>query len=70
MQKRAGTTTRPAVPQGLYDESRREYLCDIKKKINQFKIPPELVLNLDQTPSSYVPVGKSTMAASGVSSVY
>ena len=52
--------------QGLYDESRREYLCDIKKKI---KIPPELVLNSDQTPSSYVPVGKSNMAASGVSSV-
>ena len=38
--KRAGTTARPAVPQGLYDESRREYLCDIKKKVDQWNIPP------------------------------
>jgi hypothetical protein len=67
--KRAGTTARPAVPQGLYDESRREYLCDIGKKVDQWNIPPELVLNSDQTPSSYVSVGKSTMAVSGASSV-
>ena len=67
--KRAGTTARPAVPQGLYDESRREYLCDIIKKVDQWNIPPELVLNSDQTPSSYASVGKSTMAVSGASSV-
>lgn len=67
--KRAGTTSRPAVPQGLYDESRRECLCNIKKKVDQWSIPHELVLNSDQTPSSYVSVSKSTMAASGASSV-
>ena len=66
--KRAGTTARPAVPQGLYAES-REYLCDIRKKVVQWNIPPELVLNSDQIPSSYVSVGKSTMAVSGASSV-
>ena len=32
-------------------------------------IPPELVLNSDQTPSSYVSVGKSTMARHGSKSV-
>ena len=67
--RRAGTTARPAVPQGLYDESRRDYLCDIQKKINQWEIPPELVLNSDQTPSSFVSMGKSTMTACGASSV-
>ena len=34
-----------------------------------YSIPPELVLNADQTPSSYVSVGKVTMAAKGVKSV-
>lgn len=67
--KRKGTTTRPPVTQGLYDECRREYLTDIKTKVDRWKIPPELVINSDQTPSSYVSVGKSTMAASGTSSV-
>lgn len=30
--RRAGTTTRPLVPQGLYDECRREFLEDINRK--------------------------------------
>ena len=42
--KRTGTTTRPPVPQGLYDECRRVFLGDIDKKMKQYKIPPELVL--------------------------
>ena len=67
--KRAGTTARPPVPQGLYDESRRDYLGDIDRKIKQHKIPPELVFNSDQTPSSYVSVGKSTMTTQGSKSV-
>ena len=67
--KRAGTTSRPPVPQGLFDECRLEYLGDIDKKIKQYKIPPELVLNSDQTPSSYVSVGKSTMAVRGDKSI-
>ena len=36
--KRAGTTSRPPVPQGLYDECRVEYLGDIDKKIKKYKI--------------------------------
>ena len=63
--RRAGTTARPPVPQGLYDECRRDFLQDIDNKVKEYKIPPELVLNSDQTPSSYVSVGKSTMAARG-----
>ena len=67
--KRMGTTTRPPVPQGLYDECRRAYLSDIEEKMKKHSIPPELVLNSDQTPSSYMSVGRATMAASGSSSV-
>jgi len=40
---------------------------DQKVKLNS--IPPELVLNADQTPSSYVSVGRQTMAAHGSKSV-
>lgn len=63
--RRTGTTTRPPVPQGLYDECRRDYLGAIDKKMKQYNIPPELVLNSDQTQSSYVSVGKLTMAGHG-----
>ena len=34
-----------------------------------YSIPPELVLNADQTPSSFVSFWKVTMAAKGVKSV-
>lgn len=67
--KRMGTTGRPPVPQGLYNECRREYLCDIHDKVRKYSIPPDLVLNADQTPCSYVSVGKSTMAKRGQKSV-
>ena len=38
------------------------------EKNDSFSIPPELVLNADQTPSSYVSVGKLTMAKKGAQS--
>ena len=67
--RRASTTSRPPVPPGLYSECRRDYLQDIDSKIKKYGIPPELVLNSDQTPSSYVSVGKSTMAQKGSTAI-
>ena len=64
-----GTTTRPPVPPVLYNECRREYLRDVYNIIKEHDIPPELVLNADQTPPSYVSVGKSTMTERGEKSV-
>ena len=66
--KRAATTGRPPVPQGLY-EFRRDFLQQIDNKIKKFKIPPEMVLNSDQTPCSFMSVGKSTMALRGSKSI-
>ena len=63
--KRAGTTGRPPVPQGLHDECRLDFLQDIDNQVKQYSVPSELVLNTDQTPSSYVSVGKCTMVARG-----
>ena len=67
--QQAGTTGRPPVSRGLYAESRLMYLQDISEKMKKFSIPPELVLNADQTPSNYVPVGTMTMSKRGEKSV-
>ena len=66
---RDGTTSRPPVPYGLYHESRITYLRGIAEKIKAYSIPPELMLNADQTPSAFVPVGYMTLAEKGVSNV-
>lgn len=68
--RRAGTTTRPPVPRGLYEECKLSFLTDIDKCIRKHKIPPELVLNADQTPSqTHVSVGRMTMAEKNSQSV-
>lgn len=67
--RRAATTSRPPVPQGICDECQCEFLSSIQEKTTLHSIPPELVLNSDQTPSSYVSVGKSTMHDCGAKSV-
>ena len=69
MSRRLGTTGRPPVPRGIYEECRLDYLRDIKHNVDLYSIPPELVMNADQTPSSYVSVGKLTMAKEGSKSV-
>ena len=66
---RMATTSRPPVPPGLYNECRTHFLRCVDKTIKKYAIPPELVLNSDQTPSSYVSVGRSTMASRGAKTV-
>ena len=51
--RRAGMTTKPPVPRGVYEECKLTYLSDIDNSIKQHKIPPELIHNADQTPSSH-----------------
>lgn len=67
--RRLGTTGRPPVPKGIYTECRLEFLRDIDHKIRAYSIPESLIINIDQTPSSYVCVGKQTMASRGSKSV-
>ena len=66
---RAGATTRPPVPRGVYQECKFTFLNDIHKAIKKHAIPSELVLNVDQTPSSYVSAGRMTMTDKNASSV-
>ena len=50
------------------DSARKEieylFLHDIVDTVEKYKIPLSLILNLDQTPSKYVPIGNETMALS------
>ena len=69
LMRRMATTLCPPVPKDIYDEARLHYLHDIEKAIKTYSIPPELVLNSDQTPSSYISVGRSTMASHGAKTV-
>ena len=66
---RAGRTSRPQVPYGLYTENHYTFLSSIVETVEQNSIPFELILNADQTPSSYVSVSKMTMAKQGETSV-
>ena len=49
----------------MYTENRYTFLSSIVETVDQYSIPFELILNADQTPSSYVSVGKMTMAKCG-----
>lgn len=57
--KRMGTTAHPPVPKGLFDDCRVQYLSNIDMKMKKYKIPPELVLNGDQTLSRQDNNGKT-----------
>ena len=54
--KRFGTTGKVPIPEALRKELETSFLHDIVRKIEDNNILPSLVLNLDQTPSKYVPV--------------
>ena len=54
---------------GVQKETELLYLHDIVLKVEKFEIPSVLVVNIDQTPRKYVPVGNKSMAAKGEHSV-
>jgi hypothetical protein len=58
-------TSSSPIPQGWDDGCRRQYLHDLHDNIKEWNIPPELVLNADQTLSSYISVGKFTTTVKG-----
>lgn len=67
--RRMATTSRPPIPKGLYEECRIQFLRNVDKAVKEFSIPPELILNSEQTLSSYVSVGRYTISFSGAKTV-
>ena len=67
--KRFGTTGKVPIPEALRKELETSFLHNIVRKIEDNNILPSLVLNLDQTPSKYVPVSNKTLAMKGAKTV-
>ena len=63
--RRFTTAGKVSVLEALRKELEKGYLRSIVRKIEENDIPLSLVLNLDQTPSKYIPVSNKTMAAKG-----
>ena len=63
--RRFTTTGKVSIPETLGKELEKAYLHSIVRKFDKNGIPLTLVLNLDQTPSKYIPVYNKTMAAKG-----
>ena len=63
------TTSKVPIASGLLREEKYTF----QKKINELgkwhNIPPDLVLNFDQTPLSYITVGNMTLEFEGATSV-
>lgn len=67
--KRAATTGKLEVPRSLLLEIKHSFTNEIASACHLHNIPPNMIVNFDQTPIEYVPTGKYTMAAKGSSGV-
>ena len=65
MSRRMVTTSRPMVTSSVWEEVITQLHNDIAPTVLKHNIPDELILNIDQTPSKYVPRENVTMAETG-----
>ena len=56
------TTSKLEIPEGALKEIKMLFHHDIVTEVAKFNIPDSLIINLDQTPTKYVPVGRTTLA--------
>lgn len=61
--KRKGTKASRKIPND-FEFIRMEFLAEVKT-VNDYDIPPELIINFDQTNVNIVPVGDYTLEKSG-----
>ena len=59
--RRPGTTGKVRILAGAKKEAELTFLHEIVNNVEKIQIPTSLVLNLDQTNSKYVSMGKITM---------
>ena len=60
--RRRGTTAKLEIPDGAFKEAHLLFTHDIVSKVDKYNIPDSLIINIDQTPTKYVPVSRSTLA--------
>ena len=59
------TTSRPIVTSSLWEEVRTQLHNDIASAVLKYNIPDELIRNIDQTLSKFVPTGNVMVAETG-----
>ena len=59
---RRGTTAKLEIPHGAFKEAQLLFTHDIMSKVDKYNIPDSLIIKIDQTPTRYVPVNRSTLA--------
>ena len=67
--KRKKTSSKVDIPEKARMEIEFLFLHEIVTKVEKQNIPPELILNIDQTPLKYVPVGNETLTPRGETSI-
>ena len=67
--RRMATTGKVEVSEEVRKELETTYLRSIISIMENNKIPKPMVINLDQTPSKYVPCCNKTLATKGIKSV-
>ena len=65
MSRRMVTTSRPIVTSSLWEEVRTQFHNNTASAVLKYNIPDELILNIDQTSSKYVPTENVAMAETG-----
>ena len=63
--RRVATTAKVPIPDKTRKEIELVFMHKIVQKVEKYNIPDSLIINIDQTPSKYVPVSKSTLAKKG-----
>ena len=56
------TTSRPTITHSIWVEARFIFLHEFAQAVLEHEIPDELVINVDQTPLTFVPTDNITMA--------
>ena len=69
VKRRLATTGKVSIPEELQKEIEESHLYLIVKKVEDNKIPASLIINLDQTPSKFVPGCNKTLAKKGSKTV-
>ena len=59
---RQATTSKLEIPEGALKEIKVLFHNDIASKVGKFSIQHSCIINLDQAPTKYVPVGWTTLA--------
>ena len=67
--KRRKTSSKVDIPDGARKEIEFLFLHEMVSIVEKHKIPPALIINIDQTPLKYVPVGNETLVSKGETSV-